>query len=413
MNAVPRPWLLTLAALAALASLSTNLLLPALPTMAASLGVDAGRLTAALLGLFLAVFAVAQLVIGPLSDRIGRRPVVLGGLAAFVVGSALCAVAQAWPLLIGGRTLQAVGAAAASVLARAVARDRFEGPQLAALLGRIMVVMAAAPGFSPLIGSGVQAGAGWRALFGVLALAGLGMALAYARIVGETLPASRRNRVAITVLIRGYATLARDARFLRPALATAAILGALFAFFGTAPLVLAGRFGFSGVQIGLFFATSVLVVFAAGQATPRWAQRWGAATVLKLGATLCGLGGLAMLAADGTGAGGFAVSACVFLFGMGLVSPTGTALALTPFGAQAGQASALLGFVQMASAALLTIAATTAPVPRATALALVLVAGGVLAWLASPTQAGAGVRGANTAVDAVNAVNADTTKRAP
>ena len=195
MNAVPpRAWLLTLAGLSALATLSTNILLPALPAMAQPLGSDAAGLTAAVLGVFLAVFALAQLIVGPLSDRVGRRPVVLGGLAVFVAGTLLCAAADGLAPLLAGRAIQAAGAAAASVLARAVARDRFEGPPLAALLGRIMVVMAAAPGFSPLLGGLIQAGWGWRMLFLALVLAGLVLALAYARVVGETLPAGRRTR---------------------------------------------------------------------------------------------------------------------------------------------------------------------------------------------------------------------------
>ena len=392
MSAVPRRWLLTLAALSALATLSTNILLPSLPVMALALGASEAAMTT-VLSLFLAVFALAQLIVGPLSDRVGRRPVVLGGLAVFVAGSAACALAGDLAWLLAGRALQAVGVAAASVLARAAARDRFEGPRLAALLGRIMVVMAAAPGFSPLLGGLVQAAFGWRALFAVLVLAGLALAGAYAGIVGETLPAARRRHQPVGALTRGYVVLLGDARFVRPALSTAAILGALFAFFGTAPLALAKAFGFSALQVGLFFASSVFVVFAAGQTAPRWTARWGGPAVLRLGAALAALGGLAMLAGGAAGLAGFAVAACIFLFGMGLVSPTGAALALTPFAAQAGQASALLGFLQMAAAALLTTAAATLPGARIDALALVLASGGLLALLAGSARPRAAVAG--------------------
>lgn len=385
MSAVPRPWLLTLAALSALGTLSTNILLPSLPVMAQALGSSEAAMTA-VLSLFLAVFALAQLIVGPLSDRLGRRPVVLGGLLVFVFGSLVCALAGDLPLLLVGRALQAVGVAAASVLARAAARDRFEGAQLAALLGRIMVVMAAAPGFSPLLGGLVQAAWGWRALFAVLVIAGIALAAAYVSIVGETLPVERRRHQPAGALARGYVVLLGDARFMRPALATAAILGALFAFFGTAPLVLAKGFGFSALQVGLFFATSVFVVFAAGQTAPRWSARWGSAAVLRLGAALAAAGGLAMLVSSGAGLVGFAASVALFLFGMGLVSPTGAALALTPFASQAGQASALLGFLQMAAAAALTTVAATLPGARLTALAIVLAGGGLLALLAGAAK---------------------------
>jgi DHA1 family bicyclomycin/chloramphenicol resistance-like MFS transporter len=395
MNAtLPRHWLLTLAGLSALATLATNILLPALPAMALALGTDAAGLTAAVLGVFLAVFALAQLVVGPLSDRFGRRPVVLGGLAVFVAGTLLCAAADGLALLLAGRAVQAAGAAAASVLARAVARDRFEGPPLAALLGRIMVVMAAAPGFSPLLGGLIQAGWGWRMLFIALVLSGLALALAYARFVGETLPVGRRRVQTVAQLVRGYGALLADARFMRPALATAAILGALFAYFGAAPLVLAREHGFSSLQVGLFFATTVFVVFAAGRTAPRWSARWGGPAVLRLGATLAALGGITLPAAGMIGLGAFAAASCLFLFGMGLVSPTATALALTPYAAQAGQASALLGFLQMSAAALLTTIATMLPGSRLTALGLVLATGGLLALLS------AGRRPAATATNA-------------
>ncbi len=393
MSAVPRPWLLTLAALAALATLSTNILLPSLPLMAQALGRSESAMTT-VLSLFLAVFAVAQLIVGPLSDRVGRKPVVLGGLAVFIAGSAVGAMASDLPLLLAGRALQAMGAAAASVLARAAARDRFEGPQLAALLGRIMVVMAAAPGFSPLLGGLLQAAWGWRAPFVLLVLGGLALTAAYVGIVGETLPAERRLRRPAGALARGYVVLLGDPRFMRPALATAAILGALFAFFGTAPLVLVREFRFTALQVGLFFATTVFVVFTAGRAAPHWAARWGGPAVLRVGAALASCGGLAMLTGGPLGLTGFAAAACLFLFGMGLVSPTGTALALTPFAAQAGQASALLGFLQMAAAATLTTAAAALPAARMDALALVLVGGGLLAWLAGPARPPTTVAGA-------------------
>ncbi|RZL32886.1 MAG: MFS transporter [Rubrivivax sp.] len=205
-------------------------------------------------------------------------------------------------------------------------------------------------------------------------------------LVGETLPAERRRLLPLEALARGYVTLLGDPRFARPALATAAILGALFAFFGAAPLVLVGRFGFSALQVGLFFASTVFIVFAAGRTAPRWSARWGAPTVLRLGAALGVAGGLAMFFIGGHGLAGFALTSCLFLFGMGLVSPTGTALALTPFASQAGQASALLGFLQMAAAALLTTAATTLPAARLEALAIVLAGGGLLALLTAPAR---------------------------
>jgi DHA1 family bicyclomycin/chloramphenicol resistance-like MFS transporter len=147
--------------------------------------------------------------------------------------------------------------------------------------------------------------------------------------------------------------------------------------------VLSRDFGLGALQVGSFFAATVFVVFAAGRLAPRWAQRLGAAAVLRRAVWLAALGGVLMLAA-GTlglrlGLAGFAVPACVFLLGMGLAMPVGTAAALTPFAAQAGQASALLGFLQMAAAAVGTGVVAALPMPRATALAAVMLAAAVVA----------------------------------
>ncbi|WP_149357389.1 MFS transporter, partial [Comamonas testosteroni] len=143
--------LLMLAGLAALGSLATNIILPAFPSMGAELGTSVKGLSATLSTFFVA-FALGQLFVGPLSDRFGRTPLVVSGLCVFVVGSAVCAFATNLPQLIVGRVIQALGVCATSVLSRAIARDLFEGDALARALSLVMVAMAAAPGFSPLLG---------------------------------------------------------------------------------------------------------------------------------------------------------------------------------------------------------------------------------------------------------------------
>ena len=161
MPPLRRTMLGLLSGLSALGALATNIILPSFPQIGATFAQAPDRLSL-LLSSFFATFALGQLIVGPLSDRIGRRPVILGGLMLFTLGSGMGALAPDFESLIAARIVQAMGACAASVLARAVARDLFEGAELARTLSLVMVAMAAAPGFSPLIGSGLAAAFGWR-----------------------------------------------------------------------------------------------------------------------------------------------------------------------------------------------------------------------------------------------------------
>lgn len=375
--------LAVLAGLAALGALSTNIILPALPRMASELGVGT-RDTGLVLSSFFLAFAIGQLFVGPVSDRWGRRIPVLGGLALFIAGSLLCAWSPTLPLLVAGRVVQALGVCAASVLSRAIARDLFEGEALSRTLALTMVAMAAAPGFSPLLGSAMEFGPGWRGSFALVALLGLLLALAYAVVLGETHPSDRRAAATPHEVLRGYAALLRDARFIGPALAVSVIVGGLYAFFAAAPAVLMGSMGLSALQLGLFFAGTVFVVFGTGMLAPRLAHRWGPAAMVRLGCVAALSGALGLLAGgENAGLMSFTGAIVLYLLGMGLVNPLGTAMALGPFSRQAGLASSLLGGLQMACAGGMAALAGLAGRSPAAGLGLVLTAASVLALAAS------------------------------
>lgn len=363
---------LLLAGLAAIGTLSTTVILPAFGSMAADLGVAPDRMGLALSS-FLVAFAAAQLCVGPVSDHVGRRRPILWGLGLFAAGSLVCALAPSFGALLAGRVLQALGVASASALARAIARDLFEGEALARTLALVMIAMAAAPGFSPLLGSGLDAAVGWRGVFAAVGALGLLIAAVYAERLGETHPPERRRRQGAGAIAAGYLRLLRDPAFARPALAVALVMGGLFGFFGAAPAILIRDHGLPPVALGLFFAATVFVVFAAGFAAPRLAQRLGLRRAATLGGLLAAAGGALLLLAP-PGLASFSLAIVVFLAGMGVLNPLGTALALGPFGAQAGAASALLGFLQMAAAAGATAAPSLAPfgVERVLALELTL-----------------------------------------
>ncbi|WP_457967156.1 multidrug effflux MFS transporter [Pseudomonas sp. R4-84] len=343
-----------LAGLAAIGMLSTNIILPAFPVIGDDLGVTARELGLTLSSYFV-TFALGQLVVGPLADRYGRQKLVLGGLSVFIVGTVIGGLATTLEVLIAGRVVQALGVCAASVLSRAIARDLFEGETLARALSLTMVATAAAPGFSPLAGSVLSVTLGWRAIFILVGLAAVVLAFFYVRDLGETHPADRRAPHSTGSVVRAYARLMVDKRFILPALSMSLLLSGLFASFAAAPAILMKGIGLTSLQAGLYFASTVFVVFAAGLAAPRLARRFGPGNTALLGIACAMIGGgLLIVGPASPGLGWYAVSMVTFLWGMGLANPLGTAITMGPFGKEAGMASALLGFLSMGAAALTT-----------------------------------------------------------
>ena len=257
-----------LAGLSAISVLSTNIILPAFPEIGRQLGVSSRELGLTLSSFFI-TFALAQLLVGPLADRFGRKRLVLGGLTLFVVGTLVAGLASSLDILIAGRVIQALGVCAAAVLARAIARDLFEGETLARALSLTMIATATAPGFSPLLGSLLTTALGWRAIFVMVGIATIVIAFFYVRGLGETLPPERRVMQSVPQVMGAYGRLLGDGRFILPAVAVSLLMSGLFASFGAAPAILMTGMGLSSLQAGLYFAATVFVVFAAGLVAPR------------------------------------------------------------------------------------------------------------------------------------------------
>ena len=370
-----------LAGLAALGALATNILLPAFPDMARAFDVGPRDLAWTLSSFFIA-FALGQLVVGPLTDAVGRRGPVLIGLAIFAFGSLICALAPDLPVLITGRVIQALGACATAVLARAIARDLYTGPALTRALALVMIAMAAAPGFSPALGTATTLWFGWRATFVLVLIAAIILSVAYLLRAGETLPKASRTPLRPGHIARTYRDLLGDPRFILPALTVSLMIGGLYTFFGAAPAILMQTMGFSATGLSLFFAATVFVVFGAGLAGPRLARQWGVTRVGMAGVVIALAGGLVLLAAMGsTSPIPFMAAVTLFLLGMGTINPIGTAITLEPFGAHAGMASALLGFLQMACAAIGTALIGALPLSPVAACSVVIAGAGVIAVL--------------------------------
>lgn len=369
-------------AFAATGMLATNIFLPSLAAMAADLHVSSAAITSTI-SVFLAIFAVGQLIVGPLSDRFGRQVPVLVGLCLFVSGTIWCAFAGDLASLLVGRAIQASGTCAATVLSRAIARDLFDGQALAKIMAAITIATAAAPGLSPLVGSALDHFLGWRSEFVFVAIFASCALLAYATFIGET-NGSANGSVNPLAVGGSYLGLLRDARFVVPARTSSLLMAGLFAVFSAAPRVFLEHFGFSPVALGLLFAAVVVLVFGASMLAPGLSARLGfyRATLVGLGVTVMGAGALllAVLAAENAFLP-FVVAAAVFLSGVGIASPLSSAAALSPFGDKAGVAAALFGFAQMAGAACGALLAAVLSSDPALGLAIVLALASPLAMI--------------------------------
>lgn len=378
-----RTLLFFLTLLAALGMLATNMYLASFPSLGKDLAATPAQVKLTLT-VFLLGFAAGQLVIGPLSDRFGRRSLLLAGLVLYALTSAMIAVAVNVEWMLGLRVAQAVAACTGSVLARAVARDLFSGDELTRSLGFVTTMVAAAPGFSPLIGGLIETFFGWRATFALLAIVGIFATF----VVWFRVPETRRDRDAASGIGRAFAsyfTLLAQREFIVPTLATTFAMAGLFAFFASSPGIFIERYGVPPAIFGLIPCVTVFAVFAGGFSAPRLAKKWPGYRPIIFGLMLMLTGSSAMLALSLMGDPGmFAVLGVLlfFLFGMGVVNPLSTVFALRPFPEQAGAASALIGFFQMAGGAAGTMLLGLLPYPVLPGLPIVMAASTVLGLLA-------------------------------
>lgn len=383
-----KPLIFFLTLLAALGMLATNMYLASFPSIGRDLAASAGEVKLTLT-VFLLGFAFGQLVIGPLSDKFGRRPLLLFGLSLYAITAALCALATNVDWMIGIRIAQAVGACTGSVVARAVARDLFQGDELTRSLGMITTLVAVAPGFSPLLGGIIETLVGWRGTFAFLAFIGLFAIF----IVWLRIPETHHVRDSAPRLGQAFASyleLLGRKEFLIPGISIACAMAGLFAFFAAAPIIFIEHFGVRPVIFGLIPCFTVFAVFAGGFSAPRLARRWSGMMPILFGLVIMLIGSSAMFAASYLKYAGMPqvlATLMIFLYGMGIVSPLSTVVAMRPFPEKAGAASALIGFCQMAGGALGTILLGVLPFPLLIALPLVMAGGAIIGLLAVLTFA--------------------------
>lgn len=352
-----RRWIATLAAMTAVTALSIDMSLPAQPALARVFDVDesTAQLT---LSLFLIGFAGAQLVTGYLSDVLGRRRVMLAGLVLFALAGVACAASPSIEILLACRVVQGIGAAAAPVVARAMVRDTQPGAQAARLLSTMLAALAIAPMVAPVIGSALLTSLGWRAIFATLAACGVVLFALAATTLVETLPPERRTSHGIVAGFRAF--LATPGTRL-PMLVSCASFAGQFAYISDSPFVLIDGYGVSARAFSLLFAATALALMLgslAGGALLRAGRSTRAMLVLGASLLLAGGAGVVIGTHVDLGVAGFMVPMLVYFFGIGLASPSATALAMEPVPHLAGTASAAIGSVQMLAGALAGYATT-------------------------------------------------------
>ncbi|MFC8597754.1 MULTISPECIES: multidrug effflux MFS transporter [unclassified Isoptericola] len=352
----PFRWVLMLGALAALPAFTVDMYLPSLPQVAADLGSSASfaqlSVSVMLLG-----GALGQLTIGPLSDRFGRRTPLMWGLALHVVTSLLCAFAPNMTVLVGLRLLQGFFNAACGVASMAVVRDRFVGAEAARILSRLMLVIGVAPMLAPTFGSAVAAAASWRWVFGVLALAGVAMAVVVWRFMPETLPAVRRQAGGARSVFAGYRTLVRDKQFMALAVIPGLGQAVLMSYVVGSPFIFQEGYGLTHGQFALLFAVNGLGLVLSAQVNAALVRRVAPIRLLRAALAIQGVVGVGLLVVALTGAGGLvgllAVLWLVLAF-QGLVPANASAIALSRHGERAGTAAAVIGAVQSGIAGLVS-----------------------------------------------------------
>lgn len=349
--------ILVLALLTSMGPLATDMYLPSLPAIASAFATDAGEVQLTL-SVFLVGFALGQIVYGPVADHYGRKPVLLAGLILFVAASFACLAATSIATLIAARFIQAVGACAAIVLARAVVRDLHTSEDAARILSLMGAIMGVVPAGAPIVGGVLEQAYGWRANFALSGALAVGLAVIVAVWLPETLPTGRRGQWSARRMIADFRALAAHATFRRYTGAVSLGYGGLFAFISGSSFVLQAHYGLDEVEFGFAFAAAVVGYIIGTLIAAACARRIGIERTVALGTLALAVGGASMallVLIEPPHYLHVLAPMVVYMVGIGLALPSSMAGAITPFPDRAGTASSLVGFTQMTFAALVGV----------------------------------------------------------
>ena len=372
-----------LGALVALGPLTIDMYLPALPKIADDLSVSSSVAQLTLTGT-LAGLALGQLIVGPLSDSLGRRRPLMAGIVLHMLASLVCLFAPNIAVLGVARGLQGMGAAAAMVVAIAVVGDLYADSVAATVMSRLMLVLGVAPVVAPSLGAAVLLKASWHWVFAALVVLAGGLLLLAALALPETLPASHRRPLKVRSIAATYVEVIRDVRFVMLVLVAALAMSGLFAYIAGASFVLQGHYGLDQQAFALVFGAGAVALIGATQFNVVLLRRFAPQSIVVWALVAASLAGVVFVGLSYEHIGGlpgFVVPIWAILAAMGLVIPNAPAVALSRHPDAAGTAAALLGAAQFG------LGAAVAPLVgvlgnNEIALALVMTAGMVIALLA-------------------------------
>ena len=336
-----------IASIMALNPLAMDMMLPALPNIASTFHITAANTQQMVLSIFLIGFGVGQFVMGPLSDRFGRRPVMLGGMIVYCIASGLAIAAPSFETLLLARALQGLGTSATRVIATSIVRDCYAGCRMASVMSLAMMVSIAVPVIAPSFGQALMLLTQWRGIFIALTLYGM-LALIWSALrVPETLPVSERKSLAVRDVLRAFRQTVTNRQTLGYALAAGGVQGSLFAFVFSSQQVFTGIYKL-GHYFPLAFAAIAIGIAVAGFLNARFVGRLGM-RVISHGALLgfVAVAGTMLVAAKMQllALPLFMALAALMMFAFGLMFANFTALAMEPHGHIAGTASSLYGSI--------------------------------------------------------------------
>ena len=372
---------LLLALLTAIGPLSIDIYLPSLPSMATVFATTAAGAQATVTAYYIG-FAVAQVIYGPISDRVGRRPVLLVGLVGYAAASLACVLAPSLEALIIARVVQAITAAAPIILARTIVRDIHSGVRAGNLLSVMSSIMGVVPIVAPAIGGFLDLHFGWQSSFWVMTVSGALAFLAVAFILPETIGGRRAVTLSLTSILRSYRIVLQSRTFVLYASMVCLSYGGLITYVGVSSFIVQGHYRLSPVGYGFTFAIGAFGYIVGTFLGRIIAARRGLDRAVGAGAALLAAGGAVLPAAVALGPGKvveFIIPVVVYMIGIGIIIPQGIAAALTPLPERAGAASSLIGFLHMTTAAVVLAAAGVLFGDAAFANACVLGVTGVLA----------------------------------